>query len=204
MMNFAGEPVRWKPLDHGIGIKECSIDFFRCRAQHAMKANGICGHDCSFQFGSCESHYRGLPFFGRPLSRLRGLVGRRRAGSTLPAKNANRSRLPPQVIESEEKARNDKTSNGSRNHGQKVQFATRAESSGDGGASSGIFWNVNISRMKYTPLQTRMTKYEPRPIKRKRRTAASLNVSTSAATTNTVIARCTGIQNRCNGTPVFG
>src|SRR5213594_1606846 len=105
MMNFAGEPVRWKPLDHGIGIEECSIDFFRRRAQHAMKTNGICGHDCSFQFGSCESHYRGLPFFGRPLSRLCGLVERRRAGSTLPAKNANRSRLPPQVIESEEKAK---------------------------------------------------------------------------------------------------
>ena len=86
MMNFAGEPVRWKPLDHGIGIEECSIDFFRRRAQHAMKTNGICGHDCSFRFGSCESHYRGLPFFGWPLSRLCGLVERRRAGSTLPHK----------------------------------------------------------------------------------------------------------------------
>src|SRR5262245_34470707 len=62
-MNFTSEPVRWKPFDHGIGIEECSIDSFRRRAQHAMKTNGICGHDCSFQFGSCESHHRGLPFF---------------------------------------------------------------------------------------------------------------------------------------------
>ena len=37
VMNFARESVGWEPLGLGIGIEEGAIDFFRCRAQDAVK-----------------------------------------------------------------------------------------------------------------------------------------------------------------------
>src|SRR6266702_8421672 len=58
--------------------------------------------------------------------------------------------------------------------------------------------------MKNKPLQTRITMYEPNPISRSRRTWSSLPVKASDRMTKIVIAACTGIQNRCRGTPVPG
>src|SRR5262249_43215995 len=56
----------------------------------------------------CESNHRGPPFFGRPLSRLCGVVERRQAGSTLPPKDRIGDRLDSQVIAIQKKAKDTK------------------------------------------------------------------------------------------------
>ena len=45
VVNLAGEPVRRKPFGHRVGVEERPIDSFRRRTQHAVKSDGVCGHD---------------------------------------------------------------------------------------------------------------------------------------------------------------
>ena len=42
MVDLACESIWGKPFSHGVGIQERSIDFFRCRAEHSVKPDGVC------------------------------------------------------------------------------------------------------------------------------------------------------------------
>src|SRR5688572_31301269 len=44
VVHLAGEPVRWKPFGHRIGIEERAIHALRRSLEHAVKPYSACGH----------------------------------------------------------------------------------------------------------------------------------------------------------------
>lgn len=44
-------PGKFGSFGHRIGLKERPIDSFRCRAQHTVKLDGVCGHGLGLSKG---------------------------------------------------------------------------------------------------------------------------------------------------------
>src|SRR3546814_16571408 len=64
LVHLAGVAVGRKPLGHGIGIKECTINALWSGPDNAMQANGICWHDLSWMAGFWpfgKNQYKSMP-----------------------------------------------------------------------------------------------------------------------------------------------